>query len=64
MSPASAVRLNGTELETLLEIGRTLSSQLELGTALERVQGPMRRSLNLIRNRPAREVPKGGELDH
>src|SRR5256885_14355925 len=62
VSPASALRLNGSGLGTLLEIGQTLSSQLELGPALERVfrklgsDAAVLRGAVLLLDAPSREL--------
>jgi Nif-specific regulatory protein len=62
VSPASAVRLNGSGLTTLLEIGHTLSSQLELGPALERVLRKLGSDAGVLRGAVLMLDAPSGEL--
>ena len=60
--PASTIRLNGSELTTLLAIGQTLSSRLEWGPALERVLGRLASEAGVIRGALLMLDPPSGEL--
>ena len=62
VSPASAIRLNGSGLATLLAIGQTLSSRLELGPALERVLRTLASDAGVIRGALLMLDAASGEL--